>query len=171
VNDRAARTGTRATTTTTSSQVRTSREKASTETDPGDSDTSGSVPDDNTGGSSASITPNGRRLPPGVTLETVPPSIEQAYIEGFLGECESIWSIAGADGVLYDADDPELRPFVVDDCTSLLDPDEAHWYETTDEARAAGREDALWTFDEEMYGRTLRTESGDKVWTSPLAAR
>jgi hypothetical protein len=117
---------------------------------------------------SAPSAPAGRTPAP-ISYDTTPPAVVDAYTQAYLAECASIWSIAGSDGLLIDVEDPLERSFVREDCDSLLDPDEADWYETVEDARAAGREDAVWNFDEIMEGRRLRNTKGDKVWTSPLS--
>jgi hypothetical protein len=112
----------------------------------------------------------GHTAPPaGQPVETTPRSVVDAYVAGFNGECDDIWRTANSDGVLVDIDDPGKHEFIVDDCRSLLDTDEADYYENAGDARAAGREDAYSSLDEIMWGRRLANATGNKIWTSPLS--
>lgn len=103
---------------------------------------------------------------PGQTLPpvTAPPSVRQAYIAAYDAKCASIWSIAGPDGLLWDVDDDSADPFRVQDCRNLKDPDEADLYDTIEDARSAGADDAVFNLQGELAGFELRNTDGSKIW-------
>ena len=45
-----------------------------------------------------------------------------------------------------------------------MDPDEADFWETVEEARSAGTEDAVWNIQSELLGYALRNTSGTRTW-------
>jgi hypothetical protein len=91
------------------------------------------------------------------------------YVQTYTDVCTSIWKNADADGILIDIDDPAKRPFLVGDCTSLMDTDSGLFaIYTVADAQAQAQQDAIWNLDDLMYGRRLRNTSGTKTWVSPI---
>ena len=111
-----------------------------------------------------------RQVPPPITPPTTPPTILQAYIAGYTEKCADIWKIANADGTLWDfaasqgPEDPGT-PYVIDDCTSQMDETQVfYYYDTPEDARAGGAEDAVWNLGFQMTGVTLRNTDGSATW-------
>lgn len=75
------------------------------------------------------------------TVETTPKSVLVAYTDAFNAECDRIWSRAGADGKLWDPDDPTAGPFKVRDCYDLLDASLAFAWDNASDAKDAGTSD------------------------------
>jgi hypothetical protein len=73
---------------------------------------------------------------------TVSQTVVAAYVNAFRARCTEIWSHASGDGNLWDAEDRESAPYKVDDCLFELDETNGEIYETVEEAREAGTDDA-----------------------------
>jgi hypothetical protein len=137
--------------------------------------TSGSAPSTVPGPGSGSTPANGGTqappTPPSTVFvaPTVPPSIQQAYDQAYANECTSIWSNAGSDGILVDADGTEQRQLTLDDCMSGIDTTQAFYDSDVADALHDGNEDAYWNLDNLMEGMRLQNTSGTRSWTSPLA--
>ena len=92
----------------------------------------------------------------------MPPSIEQAYVQGYQDECRSLWAQAGPTGELWDADSLEDSPHTIDECLDELEPFNANsWVDYTPaDARDGGRSDADFVADELTVANRFQTSSG-----------
>jgi hypothetical protein len=57
-----------------------------------------------------------------VTAAPASPSVKNAYVAAFRQECQSIWSHADADGLLWDPDDPSSGPHKITECYAAINP-------------------------------------------------
>ena len=64
-----------------------------------------------------------------------------AYSQAFEAECQRIWGMAGADGLMADPDFPE-DTYAVSDCTDELDPSNGEFTDSVGEAQSTGVDDA-----------------------------
>jgi hypothetical protein len=94
------------------------------------------------------------------TVETTPKSVLIAYTDAFNAECDRIWSRAGADGKLWDPDDPTAGPFKVRDCYDLLDASLAFAWDNASDAKDAGTSDAGDAAASLTVGNQLRATNG-----------
>ena len=101
------------------------------------------------------------------TPETVAPDIEAAYVGGFQTECHHIWSIADADGLLWDPDALQNGGSNIASCLSQLVPAYAFAYNTVTDASAGGISDADDTANWLSLGGKLQNTSATRTWTSP----
>jgi hypothetical protein len=118
-------------------------------------------------GAGATTVPAGSGPPTSRTPDTVSPTVEVAYAQSYDQACRAIWAIAGPDGQLIDADDEDGRVFFLADCQDLYDSIDAMFYDTVEEARAGGIDDAHWNLSFEMTGNVLRNTAGTRTW-SPM---
>jgi hypothetical protein len=126
-------------------------------------------------GPGGSITPTtargpqtrGSSVPVTIRTETVPPDIKSAYVAAFQAECNKIWSIADADGLLWDPDALENGGSRVSDCLSELVPNYAGVYDNVSDARQGGIEDADGSADDLTIGGRLQNTRATRFWTAP----
>ncbi len=81
--------------------------------------------------------------------------LDAAYLDAFLAECTKIWSNA-TNGLLYDPDDPE-DTYTITSCTESADAVFRTNGDTIAEAKASGKDDAIWF-------ASLNTSSGQLCW-------
>ena len=127
------------------------------------------------GGSSASkpepraTLPNGVTLPPGVTLPktittvtAAPPSpaVVNAYIAAFRQECQSIWSHADADGLLWDPDQPDDPPHKISECYDAIDPTDETLYDDIPDAQQYARDNVDSAVEDMTLAYRLRSTKG-----------
>jgi len=129
-------------------------------TDPG-METSGPEP---TTGSGNEETPTTGVTPPTRPANLTP--IQQAYLAAFDAKCVEIWSIAGPDGLLWDADNDAVEPYQLFECQDWGDAADALLYDTEDDARLGGAEDAAFWMAIRLTNGRLRNADGSKTWSA-----
>jgi len=98
--------------------------------------------------------------PPTGPRGTTPPSITEAYTQGYTARCHEIWSHAGPDGQLWDAVNPDYGPFTVNDCLSGLDATFAYLANSVADARQMGVDDANSNTGDLTDSNRLRNAAG-----------
>jgi hypothetical protein len=138
----------------------------------GESDGDKNDPSEGSGPSQGSATTVGSGEPGSASTtapaaEPEPPSaedlkLEAAYVAGYTDRCNEIWSHAAADGMLWDALEPEeYGPFNVDDCLTDLAQGWGYLYSSEAEAYSAGTDDANWIAASLVVNERFRNSNGD----------
>jgi len=106
------------------------------------------------------VTTPGRSVGP--TTTDLPPTITQAYVQGYDDECHTLWAQAGPSGKLWDADSLDDPPHTIDECLAGLDPSNAEeWSQyTVTDARTGGQSDADTVCEGMTEGNRFQTASG-----------
>ena len=71
-----------------------------------------------------------------------------------------MWSNAGSDGLLWDADDLDSPPHTVTECLTALDPSNAWFYDTVADAQQGGISDADSVAEDMTLGNIFRNSAG-----------
>ena len=102
---------------------------------------------------------------PAAAPETPTPEelkLEAAYVAGYTERCREIWSHAAADGLLWDALEPDdYGPFTVDDCLGDLAQGFGYLSSSEEEAYASGRDDADWIAASLAINERFRNSNGE----------
>jgi hypothetical protein len=108
-------------------------------------------------------------LPPPGGGTPVDPVLQKAYADAYEYECRQIWSIADADGLLWDPDDDAdpRTPHRVEECLAGLDPQGGQLAWTTDEAEEYGVEDADYIASSLTWFGILKNTAGTRTWHAP----
>lgn len=112
----------------------------------------------------APAAPTTTTTPQSSTSETTPPEIFAAFEQGFRERCAEIWALADGDGFMWDADDDEPTPHLVEECYAEMDVDFAESYDTVADAREGGREEAEWAAELVSTTGQLRNTSGTRFF-------
>jgi hypothetical protein len=88
------------------------------------------------------------------------PAVEQAYVAAFRQECQSIWTHAGPDGLLWDPDDEGSAPHKIGECYDAMDPNDEDMYDDIPDAQQYAHDNVDSAVEDMTLGYRLRSTAG-----------
>jgi hypothetical protein len=90
----------------------------------------------------------------------IDPQVQTAYTEAYRAECNRIWAKAGSDGLLWDADALDAGGYTINECLGSLDPGDAWFYDTVEDARIGGAQTATEAAQGLTIGNLMQPTNG-----------